>query len=152
MRTLKEKPIQLFENLSIVLTGFSRAEIVGTGLLQTYFDTVKKELGKDTFEAILNAIQSIKISNPEHLSDKDSRQITDLMGNINFKTPVGQIIQLWYLGEWVVGTFNPENYIISSESYLEGLIWKAIAAHPMGGKQPGYGTWGFPPQTFSSKN
>jgi hypothetical protein len=152
MKSLKEKPINLFENLSIVLTGFSRADIVGTGLLQTYFDTVKKELGKETFEAILNAIQHIKISNAESISKKESRQIADLMSNINFKTPIGQIIQLWYLGEWVVGTFNPENYIVSSQSYLEGLIWKAIAAHPMGGKQPGYGTWGFPPQTFSSKN
>ncbi|WP_452596745.1 hypothetical protein [Pontimicrobium sp. MEBiC01747] len=152
MKKLKEKPIDLFENLSIILTGFSKADLAGTGLLQTYFETVKKELGKQLFEAVLEAFKNIKVENPDCLSVTESRKITDLMNNSNFKHPVNQIIQLWYLGEWVVGTYNPKNYIISSESYLEGLIWKAIAAHPMGGKQPGYATWGFPPLTFSSKD
>ncbi len=151
MKKTKEKILDLFESLSIILTGFSKADIESTGLLQTYFDTIENELGAAHFENLLSTFQKIKINNSEEPSSSESRQITDLMDNPEFKHHIGQVIQLWYLGEWVVSPYSDLNYIVSSKSYLEGLVWKAIAAHPMGGKQPGYATWGFPPQTFSSK-
>lgn len=151
MKKTKEKLLYAFENLSIILTGFSRADIESTGLLQTYFDTIVNELGSTYFENLLSIFQKIKTNNPEQPSIQEIRQIKDLMDNAEFKQHIDQIIQLWYLGEWVVTPYSDKNYIISSQTYLEGLIWKAIAAHPMGGKQPGYATWGFPPQTFSSK-
>ena len=35
--------------------------------------------------------------------------------------------------------------IISAEAYMEGLLWRAAGTHPQGAKQPGYGSWSFPP-------
>ncbi len=66
------------------------------------------------------------------------------------------IISLWYLGIWNelpwywwlqhgIGATN-ETRVVSSEAYKEGLLWRAMGAHPPGAKQPGYGSWSLPPQ------
>jgi len=149
MKTPKEKPLKAFEDLSVIITGFPKADIVGTGLLETYFNTIEAELGKFVFENLLNAILKIKIINIEQLTEGEYSNVSELIISSKYKQSIEKIIQLWYLGEWIVAPYSDENYIISSQSYIEGLIWKAIAAHPMGGKQPGYGTWGFPPLTYS---
>ena len=147
MKKTKEKILNTFENLSIVLTGFSRADIVGTGLLETYFKTAESELGGENLNDLLSAFQRIKITDPNNPTPNELRNVQELVSSETYKTAMAQIIKLWYLGEWISESEN-DSYIVSSKSYLEGLIWKAIAAHPMGGKQPGYGTWSFAPLTF----
>ncbi len=150
MKTPPLEPIEVFEKLSIILTGFSKADIIGTGMLQTYFDTIHTELEEGLFFELLFEVQKITVTNPEQPSTDELQNISELVSHSKYETAISQIIQLWYLGEWVFSPTSDQNYIISSQSYLEGLIWKSIAAHPMGGKQPGFGTWGFAPLTFSS--
>ncbi|NNH33825.1 hypothetical protein C9413_32005, partial [Rhizobium sp. SEMIA 4085] len=36
--------------------------------------------------------------------------------------------------------------VVSPDAYIEGLLWKAIGAHPAGAKGPGFGSWAFPPK------
>ncbi len=36
-------------------------------------------------------------------------------------------------------------YAVSAAAYTEGLLWRAIGAHPPGAKAPGYGSWAVPP-------
>jgi len=148
MEETKQDVLNLFKDFSVVLTGFSAADIIGTGQLASYFNTIITELGENLTYDLLDTFKDLEISNPEALMPNELEIITDFFNNDTFKPIIISITKLWYLGEWIG---NDKDYIISSESYLEGLIWKAIAAHPMGGKQPGYGTWGFPPLTFSSE-
>jgi hypothetical protein len=37
------------------------------------------------------------------------------------------------------------SYVVSPAAYTEGLLWRAIGAHPAGAKAPGYGSWAQPP-------
>lgn len=150
MKKRTNKKLKTFENLSAIITGFSKADIIATGLLEVYFETIENELGKDVFESLLLDFEKIKLNDAEQLSKSEHSNLKELIFSSKHKIIINQIIQLWYLGEWITTSGSNQNYIISSQSYLEGLIWKAIAAHPMGGKQPGFGTWGFPPLTFQS--
>ena len=151
MKKTKKTAMQVFENMSIVLTGFSNADITGTGLTSIYFDTITKKIGEEKFKDLLEAFQRIEITNLDDLSSKECDHVQELITHITYKTISSQIIKLWYLGQWTPSDIHEKPQIISSKSYLEGLVWKAIGAHPMGGKQQGFGTWGFPPLTFSSK-
>ena len=151
MKKTKSKTLDAFEGLSIVLTGFSGADLVGTGLLETYYETVEKNIGKENLKNLLTAYQRLNITDPEILTPSELRHVKELFDSPTYNEEMKQLITLWYLGEWDATDSN-DSYIISSQSYLEGLIWKAIAAHPMGGKQPGYGTWSFPPLTFSAES
>ncbi|MFF8993722.1 hypothetical protein ACF09H_28075 [Streptomyces sp. NPDC014983] len=36
-------------------------------------------------------------------------------------------------------------FVVSPDAYTEGLLWRAIGAHPSGAKAPGYGSWANPP-------
>ena len=44
-------------------------------------------------------------------------------------------------GAWA----NDVTFVVSTQSYTEGLVWKAIHTHPPAAKQPGYGSWALPP-------
>ena len=46
-------------------------------------------------------------------------------------------------GAWA----NDVTFVVSPQSYTEGLVWKAIHTHPPAAKQPGYGSWALPPVT-----
>lgn len=37
------------------------------------------------------------------------------------------------------------SFVVSAAAYTEGLLWRAIGAHPSGAKAPGYGSWAVPP-------
>ncbi len=37
------------------------------------------------------------------------------------------------------------SFVVSAAAYTEGLLWRAIGAHPAGAKAPGYGSWAVPP-------
>ena len=39
-----------------------------------------------------------------------------------------------------------ETSTVTSASYQEGLLWRAIGANPPGAKAPGYGSWAKPPR------
>lgn len=147
---MKKETLHAFTQISVVLTGFSNADLTGTGLIATYYETVLKELGAEETSSLLATFERIKISNPEQITAQEERQAQEMVSGPTFKTAISQVIQLWYTGQW--NATDGSSYIISSHSYLEGLVWKAIAAHPMGGKQPGYGTWSYPPLTFSSNS
>jgi len=146
MKVKASERLDLFEKLSVVLTGFSRSELLGTGLTETYLDTIDQNLGRDHINTLLDSFMQINIQNEEDLTIEELSNVRPLVESKNNKSIAKLIILLWYTGQW----YGEDGYIISSQSYLEGLVWKSIGAHPMGGKQPGYGTWGFPPLTFSS--
>jgi hypothetical protein len=69
------------------------------------------------------------------------------------------LIRMWYTGSWVALTDNywalgtlrdNQTRVLTTQTYIEGLMWKAIGAHPMAAKQMGFGSWALPPGSPSS--
>jgi hypothetical protein len=76
------------------------------------------------------------------------------------------IIRMWYLGQWkrippewfdlpeiaadkptVLDQFGRNaDRVISGQAYQQGLAWTAMGVNPMGAKQPGFGSWSWPPR------
>jgi hypothetical protein len=133
-----------FSQLSVELTGFSLAELQGTGMMRIYFDDLGLVLGHEIRRKYLSGDLGI----PALLNDPVWGPITQ------------NVIRMWYLGQWRKlpvtwgsGRLTDEDFrgfdefarnvdrIISAQAYKEGLAWKAVGVNPMGAKQPGYGSW-----------
>lgn len=134
-----------FELLSAVLTGFSLSDIQGTGLADTYLAKVETITAADHLEELLSDFMRIGIAPNEPLGLEQKNRVAELMEHEVFGPIMQDIISIWYTGQMPA----PDGSVISSRAYIEGLVWRAIAAHPMGAKQPGFGTWAFPPDTFT---
>ena len=80
-----ETSIDVFEDLSVVLTGFSKADLAGTGLLEIYFKTVNEKLDTETVDGLLSAFQKNKIVDPENLTEKELRDIHILVSEQPYK-------------------------------------------------------------------
>ncbi len=141
--------------LSSKLTGFPKLDLLGTGLALDYYDLVKSIIGDIILDQMYNA--GIEIFSRDHEVTLEKEYIRDkILSDSKFGPVSRSMIKLWYLGQWdplpavwraEFGSHTEDTgRIISSESYQEGLVWVAIAAHPMGAKQPGFGSWTQPPQ------
>lgn len=141
--------LEQFLSLSVGLTGFDQAELLGTGLAQEYYQQVVSAIG----EGISHELWTIAQNLTKHAdADLDTAIRRDLMDSPKFGPIARNIIQLWYWGSWIelpktwryqYGT-NPqqdETRFTSPAAYREGLIWKAMFTHPQGAKQPGFGSW-----------
>lgn len=157
---MKQQHLEQFLELSILLTGFSRTELLGTGMLIDYCHWLDNILGKKINQEFFERIEQVLKKVNNHPKDAKPILREELLSDPKDGPIVRNIIKLWYLGQWeplskdwmnqyggTVKSFDG-NHIISSEAYIEGLVWIAIGAHPMGAKQPGFGTWSSPPQPF----
>ncbi len=144
--------LDLFLELSAFITGFERVELLGTGLALPYLEVVEKNIAPSLFVETLHKFDDARNDHPENIGQIMQRQF---LAHPTYGPLLRTIIKLWYLGQWDAlpeswqerfGNSTPVSGIISSSSYLEGLVWKAIDAHPMGGKQPGFGTWSSAPE------
>ena len=141
----------LFLDLSAGFTGFSEAELQGTGLVGTYYNVVNTIIDSNIIGEIFLEYQSLhgnQINNtqPEYQSLLEDPKTGPVIKNI---------VTLWYLGQWNQMPLEWRNefgasaldrdHIISARSYKQGLVWTAMGAHPMGAKQQGFGAWSLPP-------
>ncbi len=144
--------LEQFLSLSVSLTGFDQAELLGTGLAQEYYQQVVSAIG----EAISQELWTIAQNLTKHAdSDLDTAIRRELMASPKFGPIARNIIQLWYWGSWIglpqvwrnqYGTNQQDvTHFTSSAGYQEGLIWKVMGTHPEGAKQPGFGSWSMLP-------
>lgn len=132
--------LNAFYNLSAALTGFERFDLVGTGLGPTYL----KQVPAPDLDALLSRWESILKEYPDAHPDQTSR-LADLVQSPKLGSTAKQIILLWYTGSWYP-TDGSKPYVISGDAYVEGLMWRAIDAHPMAAKPQGFGAWALPPR------
>jgi hypothetical protein len=142
--TADHELLQPFVTFSASVTAFSEFDLLGTGQAEAFLETVQDQVGKETLRGLLDACGPLG----EDLG---------LLAK--------SIIKLWYAGIW----YEPEGtgadagqrgvprqrrpdqdgreapFVVSSAAYAEGLLWRAIGAHPSGAKAPGYGSWALPP-------
>lgn len=144
-----------FVALSVALTGFDRVELLGTGVMPQYLATLEKWIGP----SIASQLLSFGTGSPP-----DERTVRAGILSDGKLGPVARnVIALWYNGTWSPlpsewylthrtevpnppDVANATPYIVSAEAYIEGLAWAAANTHPMGAKQPGFGTWAEQPK------
>ncbi len=145
-----------FMNLSAALTGFDRIDLEGTGLADTYYNEVRRIVGGRIFGRLLIRWHQIDkdAAGNENKRDKElKRRILNskLLGDV-----ARNIISLWYVGNWnqmpllwrheYGASATDQTHVVSAAAFREGLVWRAIDAHPPTAKAPGFGTWAFPPE------
>ena len=145
-----------FKAMSAAFTGFDEATLQGTGMNETYLDTVVTSLNLEIVEELTGLYVALAVE-----FEGDEKGLTRALRHRIFAKPkwaplAQNIIQLWYTGTWTqmsyawtqaYGPFFPNDMtkIVSSQAYKQGLMWKAVGAHPMGAKQEGFASWAYPP-------
>lgn len=148
-----------FVGLSAVLTGFSQ-EIIAPTLdpvdikseyLKKFQDEILKE-SKDShlvsqileqFSTLKNAGKSDQEIGEAMLSDQN---------NPDFVMACRKLIFMWYSGAWPTISndgLSTSSELLSSKSYVSGLAWQVMQAHPMGDSKYRYGYWETAPAPLS---
>ncbi|MDW9378810.1 sugar dehydrogenase complex small subunit [Chryseobacterium sp. JV558] len=131
----------VFMSISEALTGFTVNELQSTGLAETYYTYVLKNLDSVTFEEFLTVSKNIL---EKYSGDELKKAIqSEIIGNPKKNDISGKVITMWYLGTW-------EGTYIDDLSYKEGLVWNLMHSHPPGAKQPGYKSWNIKPVNNNS--
>jgi hypothetical protein len=136
----------LFLAISVRLTGFEAVELEGTGMTQTYFDTLSNNTAPDVLALFFEDAAAILALQDDDAINAAIR--SRLMPDSSYAATAKVIILMLYTGEWYTGIGESANVAstqIDGPSYVQGLMWEAAETHPPGAKQPGYGSWAEPP-------
>lgn len=142
--------LESFLSLSMLLTGFSRTELLGTGMTDNYLCTLEATLSVGICDQLLDAWES-------RPSDSDGEEMVAQILNDPMLGPVAQnLILLWYCGSWTAlpdawrNTYGASpldvSRVVSAEAYQAGLQWIAAGAHAPGSRQQGFAAWSMPPE------
>lgn len=140
-----------FLSLSAALTGFSVAELQGTGMAQTYVDELVAVVGDELTLALLRE-GTLALRWPDGADDQLTLRVMD---DPDLGPVARNLVVLWYTGSWVqlpadwrqrngAGSLDSDR-LLSASSWTEALMWPAIGAHPTGAKPPGFASWVGPP-------
>lgn len=153
--TIDPTEFEDFLQLSTVLTDFSEFQLLGTGQAELYYSTAVGIAGKSVISELLQVFRQVESdakSDPEKL---ETGLRSAILSDEKLGPVARNLIKLWYIGTWyqLPGSWHErfglagddKTFIPSPSSYVEGLLWTAIGAHPPGAKAPGYGTWTGPP-------
>lgn len=143
-----------FAELSSVLTGFTTAELYGTGVVQLYYDTLLDMIGERIVGRMLITWDGIRSKTPD--IDERERLVEAKICSTPMMGPVSRnVIAMWYVGNWnqMPGDWRQKygaaagdtTRVISARAYQESLAWRTFDAHPPTAKQTGFGSWTRPP-------
>jgi len=135
-----KKTADIFLDISVFLTGFNKMELLGTGMLETYFNVVMNMNNVALVESFLAESEKILAKNQGNTEKINNEILHKLMPDSLYNGLAKNIITMWYMGNWM-------NTVISPQSYVQGLIWGVAETHPPGAKQPGYASWSTAPKT-----
>lgn len=148
-----------FLAFSTVVTGFDEFHLRGTGQAELYLATAQEIVGGQTVVELLDAFCDVShgVGGDAVAMQRGLRR--SVLSDDKLGPVARAIIKLWYVGTWYElpvewrasygeGRFD-RTFVVSSSSYVEGLIWPAIGANPAGAKPPGYGTWAAAPRIDS---
>jgi hypothetical protein len=148
-----------FVALSQALTGIAGSLLAPSldpkNILQTNYNAFVTNAGPYAARLILGRFTSLKEQG------FDDREIAARISADSDNGPVaGSIIKLWLLGSWYAPlTQNDQDdpaavqnnpVVVSSNSYVEGWIWRILQAHPMGYSMMRFGYWANQPPPLSA--
>jgi hypothetical protein len=123
-----------FLTISTYLTGYNEVELLGTGMLETYFNVFLEKFSPETLDYFFTEVDEILLESADDEDKINAAIAARLIPDSAYDGIAKNIILVWYTGNW-------GSDVISSQSYQQGLMWDAAEAHPPGAKQPGYGSW-----------
>ena len=133
-----------FLRLSAVLTGYDETSLLGTGMVQAYYDELGQIIGARELGSLLAAADRAD----EHHFAKA------ILGSDRYGPVARNLLTMWYLGSWSQlprawreaygATSYDTDHVVSAAAYREGLVWPAAGTHPMSAKQQGFASWAAP--------
>ncbi|MFC4634465.1 hypothetical protein ACFO3O_11140 [Dokdonia ponticola] len=139
---------EILLEISAYLTGFEKADLLGTGMLEPYYEyTLQQYLNANDGNTLRSFLLASKKIMDEFAPDENAviKAVKDrFLPYSKFNTLVTQIVTMWYMGEWNGNIISINGYT-QGQAYVQGLVWDAAETHPPGAKQPGYGSWAIPP-------
>jgi hypothetical protein len=153
---IDQTQFQDFCKLSALLTDFTGFQLRGTGQAELYYSTTSSIVGDCAISELLQAFRTAQSDAQDNSAHLERGLRIAILSDDKFGPIARNIIKLWYIGTWYqlpAGwherygvAAEDKTFIPSPSSYVEGLLWPAIGAHPPGAKAPGYGTWTTPPE------
>ena len=173
--TADNELLQPFVTFSAYVTAFSEFDLLGTGQAEAFLATVQDQAGKEALRALLEACAPLggQPEDPAAWSSRMERDVfgREDLGPLAKSIIKLWYAGIWYEPEGTRadavkrGVPRPRRpgqrpdgeqdrpakdereapFVVSSASYAEGLLWRAIGPHPAGAKAPGYGSWALPP-------
>ncbi|WP_405896184.1 hypothetical protein OG242_00270 [Streptomyces sp. NBC_00727] len=170
-----EEKLREFVKFSATVTGFNEFDLWGTGQAEAYYETVMDQEGRDALQKAISSVPSATPADPvvksiiklwyvgvwygPELTGRVDVAAWTAPGRSGAKPAVpdssqpeeglpGQAAPVQQqAGEDRAGDSDERTppFVVSPEAYTEGLLWRAIGAHPSGAKAPGYGSWANPP-------
>ncbi len=148
MSTSNSEDYKLFLEISVLLTGFTESELIGTGMLDTYYNSLLQNSKQEDISYFFQNVKAI-LQAPKRTEETTDEAIRlQLIPSSQYSALAKNIIMLWYSGSlFNMALTNQPSNIVNAEAYKQGLMWTAGHTHPPGAKQPGYGSWAKPPIT-----
>ncbi|WP_330465905.1 hypothetical protein OG547_09875 [Streptomyces longwoodensis] len=171
--TSTETELRAFVKFSATVTGFSEFDLWGTGQAEAYYRTAVQRLGPEGLQAAMASDPSADPADPADPAgpaDPAVKSIIKLwyVGVWYRPEQAGRLdVAAWTApgrsggkpavpegseampavpeGSRAGGDRSSPPFVVSPAAYTEGLLWRAIGAHPSGAKAPGYGSWATPP-------
>lgn len=145
-----------FVALSAVLTGYHADVLKPSADTQRVSEALYAELSNADnkipaaqLQQLTDTWRSIANTPAATMEDKVWEQIIQ---NPAITRLAQNIIYMWYLGIWYDLSKNPNSFttpnndhVVSSVTYINGLVWGEMGAHPMGFSTGDYGYWAKPP-------
>lgn len=148
-------PLATFLDLSVVLTGFDEVTLRGAGVAESFLATAQDRIGAANVAALLAAYDAVANATAGNPAAREAKLRRDILGDERLGPVARAILKLWYYGTWYAlpeawhQKYGPApddmTFVVSAAGYVEGLLWRAIGAHPAGAKAPGFGSWAQPP-------
>jgi len=142
--------VSQFLRLSVTLTGFDEYELLGTGMLETYYDELLRIIGAREAGSLFGALLRVP-------DGDESAFRSVILEDARYGPVARNVLTMWYLGTWTQlprewrnsygATSYDTDHVVSAAAYREGLVWPAAGTHPMGAKQQGFGSWAKPSAT-----
>jgi hypothetical protein len=146
---------ETFIELSVLLTGFERVDLYATGVAREYFEEVLRNAGEPAANELWLATRRL-LAHQTSPAELETALRQEIFSSQKFGPVVQSVIQMWYTANWIAlpkswhveygGRMDDTSHVVSALAYPQGLVWQAIGAHPMGGKQQGFGAWSLPPE------
>lgn len=170
-----EEKLREFVKFSATVTGFSEFDLWGTGQAEAYYETVVAQEGPDALQRAISSDPSVVPVDPVVKSIIKLWYVgvwygPELTGRVDVAAwtapgrsgakpavpdnsrPEENLTRQAAPGhpqarEDRAGDSEDRTppFVVSPDAYTEGLLWRAIGAHPSGAKAPGYGSWANPP-------
>jgi hypothetical protein len=146
-----------FLAMSVILTGYGRLQLSGTGLTTAYLRVIDSALPGGVLDDLLGMFGRVLAGSRSSDADLAANVASVILDDLRLGPVARNVILLWYCGTWHAlsdawhGAYGAPRRdtagVVPAQAYKGGLQWAVAGAHPAGARQQGFGAWSAPPET-----